>query len=285
MDICIRWVVALRPEAQALIDRFGLVSKKNSSDAFPVWVSEDGGMEVIVSGPGRVLSAAATGYLGGQTQGPPRCFGWINFGIAGSGKSDYGRSFIGNRICAAHSANAFYPPLVLPKTKAIDRRGIQTVDSPTTNYPKDGTLVEMEAAGFYPVASRLASSEFCQVLKVVSDDPFNDINSINKSQVINHCHNALDESSPWLDAFKALLGEEARRTADPEGFAELVSSYHFSVTQQLQLRRLLQQRQALGIRNVRTYRHGSDGNDCLRELREELKRAQLVARAGDDEYV
>lgn len=280
MDFCIRWVVALRPEAQALIDRFGLSTKKNYSGAFPVWVSEDGEVEVIVSGPGRVLSAAATGYLGGQACESKRCFGWINFGIAGSGGPDFGRSFLGNRIFAAHSANSFYPPLVIPKKMAIERRGIQTVDAPTNVYPKDGTLVEMEAAGFYPIASRLASSEFCQVLKVVSDDPFNDINSINKSRVIDQCHAALDESSAWLEAFKALLREEARQTTDPEGFTELVSSYHFSVTQQLQLRRILQQRQALGISNVRRSRHWSDGNDCLRELRDELKQAQLVARAG-----
>lgn len=285
MEVCIRWVVALRPEAQALIDRFGLVAKKDSASAFPVWVSEDGIMEVIVSGPGRILSAAATGYLGGQTQEPQRYCGWINFGIAGSGKSDYGRSFLGNRISAVHSVNVFYPPLVFPKKRTLERRGIQTVDAPTKDYPKDGTLVEMEAAGFYPVASRLASSEFCHVLKVVSDDPFNDMDSINKSQVIDLCHTALGEYSDWLDTFQDLLRKEARHASDPKGFAELISGYHFSVTQQLQLRRVLQQGQALGKTIVPKSRVWKNGNDCLRDLREELKRAQSLARDGDEHCV
>ena len=89
----------------------------------------------------------------------------------------------------------------------------------------------------------------------------------------------------WLDTFQDLLRKEARHASDPKGFAELISGYHFSVTQQLQLRRVLQQGQALGKTIVPKSRVWKNGNDCLRDLREELKRAQSLARDGDEHCV
>ncbi len=271
MESCISWVVALRPEAQALIERFRLAPVSTMGGGFPTYRSEDETMELVVSGPGRTSSAAAAGYLAGRNCDNGKTRGWINFGIAGSGGEDYGKLFLGNCISSVAWVENWYPPAVWTKQADLERRRILTVDEPTRDYPDDGTLVEMEAAGFYPTVLRMGTSELCQVLKVVSDDPDHAMESIDKPKVIGLCHDALDQAKNWLTAFRELLEEEAMKNAEPDAFQELLSELRFSVTQQHQLRRLLQQLVALGFEGKIVASSWKDGKSCLSELRKELE--------------
>tara|TARA_R110000850_G_scaffold19988_11_gene59836 strand:+ start:45 stop:509 length:465 start_codon:yes stop_codon:yes gene_type:complete len=145
------------------------------------------------------------------------------------------------------------------------------VDSPVTEYSEVGSLVEMEAAGYYPVALRATSSELCQVLKVVSDDPGHDIADINKSQVTSLCHSGLDQADAWITAFRDLVEEEQRRLSDPPGYLEWSESLRLSVTERHQLRRLLQQWQALNPEERSSPQldglDTSNGKACLKALR------------------
>lgn len=278
MESRICWVVALRPEAQVLIERFRLAPTISSGGGFPVYCSEDGSVELVVSGPGKTSSAAAAGYLAGRNWNDGRTGGWINFGIAGSGGDDYGKLFLGNCVSSEAGSENWYPPAVWTMKTSLERRRILTVDEPTLDYPSDGTLVEMEAAGFYPTVLRAGTSEFCQVLKVVSDDPSHAMATIDKAKVIGLCHGALDQAKDWLTAFRDLLEEEAMRNAEPGAFQKLLSELRFSATQQHQLRRLLQQLLALGYEENIVASSWKDGKSCLRELREELE----ILRASVD---
>ncbi len=271
-------MVALRPDAQALIERFRLNAMAGGT-AFPVYRSDDGSVELVISGPGRINAAAATGYLAGLAHSESDVSGWINFGIAGSGQCDFGKVFLGNRISTEEAGQAWYPVAVWNRKRDLERREIHTVDAPTNDYPDGGGLVEMEAAGFYGIASRAASSEFCQVLKVVSDDPEHHMDAIDKPMVTRLCHEALDQAEDWLGAFREILVEENEKTADSDAFEHLVSELRFSVTQQHQLRRLLQQLQALGYRESVEPSTWKDGRACLGALKGEL--ASLRQQVGD----
>jgi len=240
-------------------------------------------MELLISGTGKVMSGVATSYLGGSAR-DLRSFGWVNFGIAGSGFNDYGKAYLGNRIASSAGDGIWYPPAVWPKSVDMKRRVVVTVDAPTQAYPQDGSLVDMDASGFYAVASRMSTSEFCQVLKVVSDDPEHSIESIDKPTVIRLCHDALDQATTWLDAFCELILEEATKNSDPEFYDKLVDRLHFSVTQQHQLRRLLQQLTALGFEGNVDVTAWIDGKACLKALKHELELLRGTWREEEGAY-
>lgn len=240
MSHCLRWVVALKPEATPLIERFGLRHCREAPDLFPVYRSRDGEMELVVSGPGKVASAAATSFLAAKGDAAA-VSAWINFGIAGSGADDYGAAYLAGKVTDRASGQSWFPPSVVPRKSALPRIGIETVERPTDTYPDDGTLVEMEASGFYSVALRTTTAELCQVVKVVSDDRTHPMASISKGQVRDICTAALDRIDIWLEAFREIVREESARTAEPVGFAEWTGRLRYSETQRHRLRRLLRQ--------------------------------------------
>ncbi len=274
MGGCLRWVVALRPEAQAVIERYRMKPAKTGGTLFPVYVSPDKSMQLVISGPGYLNSAAATGFLAGTRSGDSGVAAWLNFGIAGCGSFDRGRVFLGSKIEAESSSEVWYPTAVWPKKADLERRVIRTVDVPTTSYPGDGVLVEMEASGFYPVAVRDASLELCQVMKVVSDDPDHSMTDLSKRTVTTLCHEALNQADSWLGAFRSLIAEEDLQQSDPSGFEELTGKLRFTVTEQHQLRRLLQQWRALESDPPKacpdSAMEAEDAKACLQQIRERV---------------
>ena len=238
MKSCIRWVVALKPEAVPVIERFGLRHSRESPDLFPVYRSADGDVELVISGPGKVAVAAATAFLAARGE-PGMTSAWINFGIAGSGSDDYGAVYLAGKISDVSTGQSWYPPAVVDRKTEPARTRIDTVAQPSDQYPNDGALLEMEAAGFYPIALKASSAELCQVIKVVSDDANHSINDINKEQVTELCSSALKQIEPWLAAFQGVLGEEGVRTQEPPGYSEWIEKMRFTETQRHRLRRLL----------------------------------------------
>ena len=237
----INWVVALRPEARAVIDHFSL-QPFGEGGLFPMYASPDRAMRLVISGPGKVHAAAATAALASvENEEQIDSRGWLNFGIAGSGELCFGETFLAGKVVEEATENAWYPVATWSKKQDLPRRSVTTVSCPTEEYPPDGELVEMEAAGFYPIALRDSTVELCHVLKVVSDDPEHPIEKIDKAFATQLCRDALETSDSWIAAFLDLGREDAARQVAPQGYAELISHLHFTVTQRHQLRRLLQQ--------------------------------------------
>lgn len=263
----VNWVVALKPEAQAVIERFGL-TPSGDRGLFPVFTSGGQSMQLVVSGPGKVQAAAATAHLASlPSTRSADATGWINFGIAGSGGEDYGKTFLAAKIEDLAAGKSWYPVASWPKKRDLERRTIRTVDQACGEYPDAGCLVEMEASGFYPVATKMSGAELCHVLKVVSDDPVHPVHLIDKAMARSLCGEALDKAADWFSAFCELGREEADRLGDPPGFQTSLKTTHFTVTQQHQLRRLLQQWQA---------RNGDlpfdPGNESAREILSRLRK-------------
>ncbi len=268
----IHWVVALRPEAKPVIERFGMNLDQAASSLFPVYRSKCGAHDLIISGLGKVNAAAATGYLAGLTERDGNTSGWINFGIAGSGGEDFGKVFLASKISDAATRRSYFPPSIWDRKVSPERRPVSTVDQPCGNYPTDSSLVEMEASGFYSTATKSQTIEFCQCLKVVSDDPAHPITAISKESVSTLCAEALTSVEPWLSAFLDSIRAVDAVISDPPEMSSLLSTLHFSSTREHQLRRLLQLWRAKFDDNLPDLAPHSytDAKSCIESIREQL---------------
>lgn len=147
------------------------------------------------------------------------------------------------------------------------------MDRPEMEGVEGDSLIEMEASGFYSIATRIATSELCQVIKVVSDDPDHSVREIRKEGVEELCSSALEQIDPWLEAFRDLAAHRENRALPPPGFEEWRECARFSVTQVHQLRRLLQQWNALA---------GGTGPGPEAPRRGELSPRACLARLQED---
>lgn len=272
----VSWVVALPAEAKPLIKRFRLSRVKKDQELFPVYRSEDESISLVISGLGKALSAAAVAHLAQFVEGGKGGASvWINFGIAGSGLHDYGETFLASKVVDEGSGRAWYPPAICSRKIDLARREIVTVDQPVSRQIEGSSLVEMEAAGFLSVAAKLTTLEFCQCVKVVSDDPDHSIREINKDRVEELCSEALVRAEDWLKEIVAINDERESRNGNPRSFDEWMNAARFTVSESHQLRKLLQQFECLGekisvermLQGVKDRR----GKDCLESLRKELK--------------
>ncbi len=243
MEAIACWVVALRPEAAPLISRMGLKSIRTPGELFPIYRSKDERTFLTISGIGRVNSGAATAYLAGCLP-DGAVAGWINFGIAGSGEPQYGETFLALKVVEEAGRRAWFPGSIVPIPAGIRRVEVTTVDRASDAYPPRG-IVEMEASGFFQTAVRSSTVEFCQVAKVISDDPGHPVEGIGKEMVSGLCEASHVRLEPWIAAFRTLLEEEAAIISDPPGFSEWVKQFRFSESERFQLRRLLQRWQSL----------------------------------------
>ena len=271
-SVIFHWVVALRPEAKPVIEKFRMSLDQAASSLFPVYRSKCGEHVLVISGPGKINAAAATGFLAGISQTSGIMSGWINFGIAGSGGDDFGKIFIASKLSDSATGRSHFPPCIWGRKITPERRPVSTVDQPCEDYPENGTLVEMEASGFYAAAIKTQTMEFCQCVKVVSDDPRHPISEITKDLVSDMCATTLTSLEPWLGGFRDSIIEMEAVTSDPPEMKSLLEAMHFSSTREHQLRRLLQLWRAkfsndLPELNPNSY---SDAKTCIESIREQL---------------
>lgn len=280
------WVVALKSEADPLLQRFFLNRDEEASyGGFPIFRNEDASVWLTISGPGKVNSAAASTWLRSKSMihsSEPAV--WINFGIAGGSAGEVGDVFRAGKISDGSSGRSWFPQAVWPKKYDLPVVTIVTVDQPTENYRDKNTLIEMEASGFFPMASKFAGNELSQVFKVVSDTPNNPISGITADLVKKICGEALELMIPILGAMEVLRKEESVRLTNPILFEEVSEKWHFSATNRHQLRRLLQQIHARSTGECVVtmdwivQRNVTDGKGVIRLLREELWGERQVNR-------
>ena len=230
-------VVALRAEAEPLIEHFQLESAK-THDLFPIY--RGGTFWLVISGIGRVLAGAAVAHLhhvsGGKADVP-----WLNVGIAGHQQLSIGRLLLAGRIEERATGRRWYPPYTL--ASPVQRSELITVDRPELDYPCCSAY-DMEASGFYAVASRCSTGELVQCLKVVSDNPGKvaDFRPERVSQLIT-------DQLEAIAAFAAQLvdaGEKHAQSRLPHpSIDRYLGQWHFTVTQRHRLNDLLRRWGAL----------------------------------------
>ncbi|MFQ5543386.1 MAG: hypothetical protein ACE5FY_03430 [Nitrospiria bacterium] len=230
-------VVSLMAEARPLIDLLRL-HRLAGKHPFLIYTNED--FNLIISGIGKLFSAAATAYLQALTrkEGP---VAWFNFGIAGHRDLEIGQGFIAHKVTDQATQRCYYPPLIYPLPCATS--DLTTVDTPNKEYKTSGGY-DMEASGYYQMALRSTTIEWVQCYKVVSDIPQYPVEKITKASVIRLMDEHLDEIeiilSTLIDAINrhatALIQDMALSTE----FDIITQQWHFTETQKSQLSKLLQ---------------------------------------------
>ena len=228
----LNFVVALPSEARPLIDHLGLRPIAGAA-AFPHWGKD--GVNLLVSGPGKVAAAAATAYLGGLLEARPPGI-WLNIGIAGHRQLPLGTPLLAHQIIDRASGQTYYPVFTWPTDRPTG--SVETVDTPESQYPENRAY-DMEASGFFPTACRFASAELVHCLKIVSDNRQTPLDGIDKKKVEGLIKSHLDLVDATVDHLQPRRRELAALRSTPPLYRELVQRHHFSATQQHRLHRLL----------------------------------------------
>jgi len=229
----VRWVIALKEEAKVILDYYemALINKKT---LYPIYKNIEETHWLILSGIGRHNSAAATSYLYTISKAS-KWTSWINIGIAGSGKGDYGNIYLVDKIFNQNS-NITYPA-TMPKSN-LPKMSLLTTDIPIMDYSSK-ELIDMEGSAFFDIASKLTSKEFICIMKIISDGPENNIKQLTKLRIIELLKLNLTKIAQVVSYYENLSENENQIKAKPEIFFKISSNWHFSVTQSSQLENLL----------------------------------------------
>jgi nucleoside phosphorylase len=154
-------VVALKPEAKPLIEHYDLKLVKGAP--FKHYQGEN--INLIISGLGSDLAAAACGYLFGLQQEAPA--GWLNVGIGGHADLALGSLVVASAVVDLR-VNIEIPMRLygLPELQASK---ITSHFQTNPRYPED-TVCDMEAAGFVAACRALSGPRGIAVLKIISDN-------------------------------------------------------------------------------------------------------------------
>ncbi len=230
-------VVALACEAKP-IRRFFSLQRSATGQSFPVYQNDE--MRLIISGVGKVNAAAAVAYL--QALGNESSGKWLNIGVAGYADLDVGELILINRITDKTTGENWYPPIVYKHTCRTG--ALITVDAPQTDYQGE-TAFDMEASGYYPTATRFASGELVQCIKVISDNRQQTIESINASRIERLIADNMDNIDKLASALNGL--HNSLPDVENDTFAALIGAWHFTATQRHQLNDLLKACHARGV--------------------------------------
>ena len=265
------FIVALQPEARPLIEGYKLVKWADSS-AFPVF--ENVNHRLIISGIGRMNAAAATGYLLSQLGQQTHAI--LNLGIAGHGELPTDTPFLANRLLCTEEKTVHYPPPIV--VHPITRSALQTCKAPEKSYPQP-IGYDMEAHAICSVAYKSVTRELVQVIKFVSDNPSNPLDSfeprIVTGLITNQLH-LIDEIAEQLDKLAKSV------SLDPSILSlikELKIRHHFTVTQTQQLEKVIKQAHTLGLENyeIRSLVNSSpSAKSLINDLNQKLEPLRLL---------
>jgi len=236
----IRFVVALAPEADALVRRYRMEPYEG---AFRWFRSDEAAL--VISGVGKIAAAAATSYLHARTGEEPLAV-WLNFGTAGHRDRPRGEVLLAHTVTDAASGARLHPTrLDGPDLAAVE---VKTVDRPEMDFDSEAAY-DMEAYGFAAAAIRFSTSELVQSIKIVSDNRKTTTAAWTASSVRDLIEPRVDVVARAADRFREIADDlEPVRRERAESLA-LVEAYrrrfHFTTSEGRRLRRLLQRWAAL----------------------------------------
>lgn len=230
----IRWVMALKQEAQPIIEYYKM-KLLEGNNIFPIYKNYDQSHWLIISGIGRDNSASATSYLY-EKSNSSKYTSWINIGIAGGGKGNYGDICLVDKIVNNSDSKTNYPDVI--KKSNFTRMELLTTDIPITDY-KSKELIDMEGSAFFNIASKFCSKELIGIIKVISDGPLNDIKKLNKSKIFDLINSNLISILEIVAHYEKLSKNEKKRITKPDLFFQICEKWHFTVTQKYQLEYLV----------------------------------------------
>ena len=250
------WVVALAAEARPLLDNYSF--SRLEDKPFPLYHSIKDNMHLVISGMGKVNSAAATAWLGAQLSSQRI---WINLGVAGHKDAPINSGYWVDKIVDRANGNCYYPTILFPWQTAA----IECHSKPQTDYPAS-SLVDMESSGFFPTASLFTHQELVQLYKLVVDNE-NQLPTRAKEIIQNHNWTEL-----WQEvlSLRQLASEQLAKAQEMneklmEWEKTLSKRFHFTASRLAQLRQLLKKRWILG-KDYPSKLQAKNSAELLREL-------------------
>ena len=228
--------VALPCEAKPLVEHFNL-KKDTTVQPFAVYFNQE--LCLTVTGLGKSAMAAGVTYtqaLFATLEHPVL----INIGIAGHKYHALGSLFLIDKITDVASKKSYYPPLIF--TSPCHTANIQTVSRPQLVYDREH-LCDMEASAFYETAVRFSTGELIHCLKVISDNESSPAENIQPKQVIT----LIAAHLATIENLLTELSRLAKLITMPKSrlFERLIQHYHFTITEQGQLKNRLSRWAAL----------------------------------------
>ena len=221
---------ALPCEAKPFIDCYKL-KKDTSIQAFSIFRNDD--VVLTVTGIGKSAMAAGVAYTQAlYPQNPHPVL--VNIGIAGHRSHQLGSLFLADKITDNDTEKRYYPPLIF--APPCPTANLISFSKPQQTYPEKA-LCDMEASAFYETATRFASGELTQCLKIVSDNELSPAQDIQPKLVSALIGEQLPSISAILNELSKLAG--LLTPQELNGFEQLLSQYHFSANEQIQLKKLL----------------------------------------------
>ena len=222
---------ALACEAKAFIAQFKL-KKDLNHHPFTIYTNEQ--IVLTITGSGKIAMAAAvadTLALFESIENPVL----INAGIAGHQTAALGTLFSVHKITDTDTGKNYYPQSVIKNEG--ENLALCTVSKPNQHY-QDNYLYEMEASGFYEIATRFTTTERIQIFKIVSDNQLIGIEAINAKKVTAWMTASIEEMVIVIEKLQALaIGLYNPNSPD---YALLQAAYYFNVNNSHQLKASLQ---------------------------------------------
>ena len=227
------FVIAFPAEAMPILQHYGFKTFKPGP--FPIYKSEIGFL--VISGMGKKSAAKAVSHLAELC---PENAIWMNVGIGGHQNAEIGAAFLAHKVVDLETGKNWYPQILF---SAKCKSGtVFTVEKCETQYGEDG-IYDMEASGFYEEAARFSTAELIHSFKIISDNaasPGAKVSPKIGEALIEKKMKTLDQIANEL-----IVIQKELPTNEPELMKEFLERWHFTVTQQHQLRKKLLKLQTL----------------------------------------
>lgn len=231
----VHFFCALPCEANPLIQQFKLTELKQF-DLFRLYQSKDKQFTLTITGIGKLNAASAVSYQHACLDTKASDI-WLNIGVAGHANLDIGEVRLINKITDGQDNTSWYPQIIFDSP--CKQASLITLDKPSNDYQE--TLFDMEASGFYQMATRLGMAELIHCLKIISDNAQQPTHTVNAESV----KKLIAAQTETIETIAELLVSQASEmesiNAVPSHYAAFVERWHFTQTEQIQLLRLLRQ--------------------------------------------
>ena len=265
MNHGVNLVVALRPEADPIIEHFDL-KRQPSSRRVSIFANE--GLTLAVSGLGKTAAANAVADL--KSFNPDQVSAWFNIGIAGHQSLGIGEGYLVNRVNDKATEQTWYPMFVFDH--GCSTGIITTVDQVETEYTEP-TGYDMEASGFVAAAFRLATVEMVHCYKIVSDNSPATLSKLTPQRVSKLVESHVQTIERLIHSLDDLAADLAARNSRDQLLQPFLENWKFSVTQQHMLFKLLRKSKALGcIIDVNTdiVRECQSGKEVIQKISDQV---------------
>jgi adenosylhomocysteine nucleosidase len=257
--------VALMAEAKPLIQSFHL-KEQPQTKGYRIWENQE--MLLIVTGVGKLSSAAATSFLLGKHS---EISFFVNIGIAGHATLPLGSLLLANKIIDASEGKSFYPTLLLHAP--CETLCVTTLAKPSKEYREDSCF-DTESSGFFQAASKFLSPECIQVIKIISDNLSSSHLMVSEKKVSERISSLEGEIHNLL----SLLRKSTQEPAIPHKPipSDYLEKWHFTHSEKEKLQDILYRIEALQPKkDNEDFSHCKTAEELLARLEEKAKKLPI----------